>query len=66
MQSVQSIAAIESQPCNQKEIATKEEGVVEMSMCVSVCLWQVIGVEEFCGFALLELCCDKVGAKLLL
>ncbi len=44
----------------------KKEGVVDVSMCVSVCLWQVIGVEEFCGFALLELCCDKVGAKLLL
>jgi hypothetical protein len=56
----------ESEPCNQKEITTKKEWVVDVSMCVSVCLLQVNGVEEFCGFALLELCSDRVGAKLLL
>ncbi len=48
-----------------KRDSQKNKWVVYVSMCVSVCLLQVNGVEEFCGFALLELCCDRVGAKLL-
>jgi hypothetical protein len=49
-----------------KRDSHKKEWVVDVSMCVSVCLLLVNGVEEFCGYALLELCCDRVGAKLLL
>jgi hypothetical protein len=33
-------------------------------MCVSVCLLQVNGVEEFYDVVLLELCCDGGGVKL--
>jgi hypothetical protein len=32
-------------------------------MCVSVCLLEVNGFEEFCGIALCELCCNGGGAK---
>jgi hypothetical protein len=43
-----------------KRDSHKKEWVVDVYMCVSVCLLQVNGVEEFCGFALLELCCDAL------